>query len=143
MSRRLLLISPAHKVNGSIRRGPGQFPIPPLNLGYVAALTPGNWEIKIIDEQLGLEDGLEWDPDLVGLTALTPSAPRAYSLAAQHRAQGTPVVLGGVHATAMPDEAARHVDAVVTGDAEGVWPQLLTDFEAGRLQRRYEENFFL
>ena len=50
MSRRLLLISPAHKVNGRIRRGPSQFPIPPLNLGYVAALTPKDWEIKIIDE---------------------------------------------------------------------------------------------
>jgi radical SAM superfamily enzyme YgiQ (UPF0313 family) len=141
MSKRLLLISPAHQVNGSIRRGPGQFPIPPLNLGYVAALTPADWQIRIIDEQLGLDDGLEWGPDLVGLTALTPSAPRAYALAARHRAQGTTVVMGGVHATAMPDEAARHVDAVVTGDAEGVWPQLVADFVSRSLQSRYDGEF--
>ena len=141
MSGRLLLINPAHIVDGCIRHGPSHFPIPPLNLGYVAGLTPDDWEIKIIDEQLRLEDGREWCPDLVGLTALTPNVPRAYALAEQHRAQGTPVVLGGVHATAVPDEAALYVDTVVTGDAEGVWPQLIADFESGRLQRRYQGEF--
>jgi radical SAM superfamily enzyme YgiQ (UPF0313 family) len=141
MTKRLLLISPAHTVNGHIRNGPSQFPIPPLNLGYVAALTPDDWEIRIIDEQHRLEDGRDWDPDLVALTALTPSAPRAYALAAQYRELGTPVVLGGVHATAVPDEAARYVDAVVTGDAEGVWPQLIADFESRRLHDHYHGDF--
>lgn len=115
MTKRLLLISPAHTVNGHIRNGPSQFPIPPLNLGYVAALTPDDWEIRIIDEQHRLEDGRDWDPDLVALTALTPSASRAYALAAQYRALGTPPVLGGVHATAMPEEVTHYVDAVVVG----------------------------
>ena len=141
MAHRLLLINPAHILNGRVQHGPAQFPIPPLNLGYVAALTPPSWEVRIIDENLRLEDGLSWRPDLVGLTALTPNAPRAYALAQHYRAAGIPVVLGGIHASALPDEAARYVDTVVVGEAEGAWPQLLADFEAGRLQPRYEGGF--
>lgn len=141
MGRRLLLINPAHILHGRVQRGPAQFPIPPLNLGYVAALTPPSWEIRIIDENLRLEDGLPWRPDLVGLTALTPNAPRAYALAQQYRAAGIPVVLGGMHASTLPDEAAHYVDSVVVGEAEGVWPQLLADFEAGRLRARYDGSF--
>jgi len=141
MTRRLLLINPGHMLNGRVQRGPAQFPIPPLNLGYVAALTPPSWEVRIIDENLRLEEGLSWRPDLVGLTALTPNAPRAYALAQQYRAAGIPVVLGGIHASALPDEAARYVDAVVVGEAEGAWPRLLADFEAGRLQARYDGGF--
>lgn len=141
MARRLLLINPAHMLNGRIQRGPAQFPIPPLNLGYVAALTPPAWELRIIDENLRPENGLPWRPDLVGLTALTSNAPRAYELAQQYRAAGIPVVLGGIHASALPDEAARYVDSVVVGEAEGAWPQLLADFEAGRMQPRYDGGF--
>lgn len=139
--RRLLLINPAHVVDGRIHRGPAQFPIPPLNLGYVAALTPPGWEIHIIDENLRPEDGAAWHPDVVGLTALTPNAPRAYALAEHYRAAGATVVIGGVHASALPDEAARYVDSVVVADAEGAWPQVLTDIQAGTLQPRYEGGF--
>lgn len=141
MSHRLLLINPANMLNGQVQHGPAQFPIPPLNLGYVAALTPPSWEVRIIDENLRLEEGLSWKPDLVGLTALTPNVPRAYALAQQYRAAGVPVVLGGVHASALPEEAARYVDAVVVGEAEGAWARLLTDFEAGSLQARYDGGF--
>lgn len=141
MSHRLLLINPANMLNGQVQHGPAQFPIPPLNLGYVAALTPPSWEVRIIDENLRLEEGLSWKPDLVGLTALTPNVPRAYALAQQYRAAGVPVVLGGVHASALPEEAARYVDAVVVGEAEGAWARLLTDFEAGNLQARYDGGF--
>ncbi len=138
MSRRLLLINPANMLNGRIQHGPAQFAIPPLNLGYVAALTPSSWEVRIIDENLRPEEGLAWKPDLVGLTALTPNAPRAYALAQHYRAVGIPVVLGGVHASALPEEAAHYVDAVVVGEAEGAWGQLLADFEMGRMQPRYD-----
>ena len=138
MSRRLLLINPANMLNGRAQHGPAQFAIPPLNLGYVAALTPSSWEVRIIDENLRLEEGLPWEPDLVGLTALTPNAPRAYALAQHYRAAGIPVVLGGVHASALPEEAARYVDTVVVGEAEGAWAQLLADFEAGHLQPLYD-----
>lgn len=138
MERRLLLINPAHIVNGQRRSGPAQFPIPPLNLGYVAALTPPGWTIRIIDENLQMEDGTDWAPGLVGITALTPTAPRAYALAAHYRAQGTAVVLGGVHPSTLPDEATRYADSVVVGEAESAWPQLVADFEATRLRPRYQ-----
>jgi radical SAM superfamily enzyme YgiQ (UPF0313 family) len=118
-----------------------QFPIPPLNLGYVAALTPPGWTIRIIDENLAIEDGTGWSPDLVGITTLTPTAPHAYALATQYRARGSAVVLGGMHPSTLPGEAARYADSIVVGDAESVWPQLVADFEAGHLQRRYRSDF--
>jgi radical SAM superfamily enzyme YgiQ (UPF0313 family) len=141
LKRRLLLINPAHVVRGRVHRGPAQFPIPPLNLGYVAALTPPSWDIRIIDENLRAEDGFTWQPDLVGITALTPNAPRAYELAQRYRNAGIPVVIGGIHASALPDEAADYVDSVVVGEAEGIWPQVLADAETGSLRPRYTGSF--
>src|SRR5262249_56543185 len=75
--------------------------------------------------------------DLVGITAITGTAQRAYRIADTLRAKGHAVVLGGVHATLLPDEAARHADAVVTGYAETSWPEVLRDFRRGRLRPRY------
>lgn len=141
MTHRLLLINPAHMLNGKRRRGPMQYPIPPLSLGYVAALTPPGWEIRIVDENLQLADNLEWKPDLVGITTLTPTAPRAYELAARYRRRGAKVVLGGIHPTALPDEASQYADSVVIGEAEPVWKQVLADFEVGRLRPRYRGEF--
>lgn len=141
MKRRLLLINPAHIVDGQRRLGPTQFPIPPLNLGYVAALTPPGWAIRIIDENLRIEDGVEWAPDLVGITSLTPTAPRAYALATRYRAHSIPVVLGGVHASTLPAESIQYADSIVIGDAEAVWSRLLADFEAGQLRSRYQGSF--
>jgi radical SAM superfamily enzyme YgiQ (UPF0313 family) len=73
----------------------------------------------------------------VGLTSLTITVPRAYEIARRYQARGVPVVLGGIHATLLPDEVARYVDVVFQGEAEGNWPTLVRDFEAGRLARRY------
>lgn len=98
MSRRLLLINPAHMLNGRVQRGPAQFPIPPLNLGYVAALTPPSWEVRIIDENLRLEEELSTATRSRGADGpLAPNAPRAYALAQRYRAAGI-IVLGGIHA---------------------------------------------
>jgi radical SAM superfamily enzyme YgiQ (UPF0313 family) len=141
MTRRLLLINPAHMVDGRRHTGPARYPIPPLNLGYVAALTPDHWEIRIIDEDKRIEDGLDWGPDLVGLTALTPSVPRAYQLAREYRRAGIPVVMGGAHASSVPDEVASHVDTVFIGEAEGTWPQVIRDFERGHMKERYFGEF--
>jgi radical SAM superfamily enzyme YgiQ (UPF0313 family) len=77
-------------------------------------------------------------PDLVGITAFTSQAPRAYEIAARFRQLGVPVVMGGIHATMCVDEALPRVDAVVTGEAEAVWPKVLDDAAHGRLQRRYD-----
>ena len=79
-------------------------------------------------------------PDLVGITALTVTANRAYAIADGFRAKGVKAVLGGIHPTVLPEEAARHADAVVVGEAEGVWPQLIEDFKANRLQKLYRAS---
>lgn len=113
----------------------------PLTLPTLAALVPRELdaEITLVDE--GIEEiDPQLDADLVGISAITGSAPRAYELADQFRQRGIPVVLGGVHPTLMPDEAARHADAVVAGYAEQTWPQLLRDFVAGQMQPCYVQG---
>src|SRR5512139_1469568 len=100
----------------------------PLSLMVLAGLTPPEWEISIVDENLGVPDyGSVPLPDLVGITAFTSQATRAYELAAHYRHLGVPVVMGGIHASTRVDEAMERVDAVVTGEAEAVWQQVLED----------------
>ncbi|MGD0869226.1 MAG: radical SAM protein [Bryobacteraceae bacterium] len=111
----------------------------PLGLLVVAGLTPPEWEITLIDENLDHYDyGLLPGPDLVGITAFTSQATRAYEIAAAFRAMGAPVVMGGIHATFCSDEALQYVDAVVTGEAESVWKQVLEDASNKALRRVYE-----
>jgi radical SAM superfamily enzyme YgiQ (UPF0313 family) len=111
----------------------------PLSLMLLAGLTPPEWEVTLLDENVGVPHGEETArPDLVGITAFTSQAPRAYEIAARVRRLGVPVVMGGIHATMCVDEVLPHVDAVVTGEAEAVWPQVLEDARHGRLQRRYD-----
>ena len=111
----------------------------PLGLLVVAGLTPPDWEVTLIDENLGPPDyGCLPKPDLVGITAFTSQAPRAYDVAALYRAMGVPVVMGGIHATFCCHEALEHADAVVTGEAESVWEQVLADARNHALRRVYE-----
>src|SRR5207302_3286377 len=95
-----------------------------------------NADVTIQDEGVQPLD-LDFEADLVGITAITGTALRAYRIADELRAKGYTVVLGGVHATLLPDEAARHADALVLGYAERSWPELLRVHAAGRLKRRY------
>jgi len=110
----------------------------PLGLLILARATPPDWDITVIDENLR-----DWDyksmprPDVVGLTAFTSQAGRAYELAAEFRTRSVPVVMGGIHATMCLDEALQYVDAVVTGEAEEVWGQVLEDARNGALKRVY------
>lgn len=135
---KVLLVQPHPRPDFRQTRSVGRRPLtPPLNLPYIAALTPPDIEVAIVDEAVAEVD-LDAGADLVGISALTMAAPRAYELAEAFRRRGTSVVLGGVHATVLPDEAQQHVDAVVVGEAEDVWPQLLTDFQSGALAPRYE-----
>ena len=108
--KKILLINPAFK--GSLHSNIKVLAIPPLNLAMIARYTPEQYEVEIVDE--GVEE-LDFDTpaDLVGITCMTPLAPRAYELAAHFRKRGVPVVMGGIHASYMPDEALRYVDAVV------------------------------
>jgi radical SAM superfamily enzyme YgiQ (UPF0313 family) len=137
---RLLLINPAMAVNGlRLPNAGGMATMEPLALGYVAALTPEHWDVRIVDEvfeEIPEDNG--WDrPDLVGLTSLSITVPRAYEIARRYRQMGVPVVMGGVHATLLPEEVVRYVDVAFQGEAEGKWPRLIRDFEAGRLQPHY------
>jgi radical SAM superfamily enzyme YgiQ (UPF0313 family) len=111
----------------------------PLNLMVLAGLTPPEWDVSIVDENLGVPDYAAMPrPDLVGITAFTSQANRAYEVAASFRLLGVPVVMGGIHATTCAGEAMERVDAVVTGEAEAVWRRVLADVQHGTLQRRYD-----
>ena len=111
----------------------------PLGLMVLAALTPPEWEISIVDENLGPPDYPAMPrPDLVGITAFTSQANRAYEVAAYFRSLGVPVVMGGIHATMCLEEVMERVDSVVTGEAESIWRQVLEDARHGRLKRRYD-----
>jgi radical SAM superfamily enzyme YgiQ (UPF0313 family) len=111
----------------------------PLSLMVLSGMTPPDWEISIIDENLGEPDYTSMPkPDLVGITAFTSQANRAYEAAAYFRSIGVPVVMGGIHATMCLSEVAKHVDSVVTGEAESVWRQVLRDAQHGKLKRRYD-----
>jgi radical SAM superfamily enzyme YgiQ (UPF0313 family) len=102
----------------------------------LAALVPPDWQVRLVDENV---EEIEWDPlpDLAAVSVMTPLAPRGYAIADRFRRSGVPVVLGGIHPTMMPEEAAAHADSVVLGEAEGTWPQVLADARSGRLQPVY------
>ena len=104
----------------------------------LARVTPPEWEVTILDENLRRTDYSTLPrPDLVGITAFTSQAPRAYEVAAYFRSLGVPVIMGGIHATMCPEEVLARVDSVVTKEAETVWPRVLQDVQGGRLQRQY------
>jgi len=109
---------------------------PSLGIAAVAAVTPPDWEVEFRDDRVADASG-PTDADLVALSFFTPAATRALALADHFRAAGHVVVAGGIFTTAMPDEVAPHVDSVIIGEGEGVWPTLLADFAAGRLAKRY------
>jgi radical SAM superfamily enzyme YgiQ (UPF0313 family) len=108
-------------------------PLPPAQL---AALTPPEWEVRFHDDRM---ERIPFDEptDLVALSVETYTARRAYQIASEYRKRGVPVVMGGFHATLRTEEVTRYADAVVVGEAEGIWPRVLDDFRAGRMQRVY------
>jgi radical SAM superfamily enzyme YgiQ (UPF0313 family) len=112
-----------------------------LTLTALAALTPPGVEVQITDENIEPVD-FEEDVDLVGITGMLMHAPRVYEIARKFRERGIPVIFGGPHASSLPREAKEHVDAVVIGEAEKVWPGLIEDFKKGRLQPFYRAESF-
>ncbi len=139
---RLLLILPDARIH-RLRLGPvtASFREAPLTLTTLAALVPKEipTEITLADESVQ-PIPMDGPFDLVGISCLTGTAERAYRIADRFREKGTPVVLGGVHVTLMPEEAAGHADAVVVGFAEKTWPRLLRDFVGGKMRPVYRQN---
>ncbi|MFC1848352.1 B12-binding domain-containing radical SAM protein [Chloroflexota bacterium] len=134
MARKLLLVNPSDEAKlNAINVRP--FALPPPSLAYLAALTPSDWDVKIADENV--ESLTFEEADLVGITAMTWNAPRAYEISEQYRGKGVETVMGGIHASMLYDEAAQYVDTVVIGEAESVWVKLLHDFESNELKRCY------
>lgn len=110
----------------------------PVTLLTLAALTPDRYDITIIDETV---DPLTPRPcDIVAISVMYFTAEKAYRFADWYRARGIPVVMGGGHATLCPDEVREHCDALVVGEAEETWPELLSDFEKGCLKKEYRER---
>ncbi|TAN60017.1 B12-binding domain-containing radical SAM protein [bacterium] len=108
-----------------------------LNLPTIAALTPMDWEVEILDARVTPVD-YNAKVDIVGITGFTTEMPSAFEIADNFRKKGVAVVMGGVHVSSLPDEALTHADAVVIGEAETVWAKLLDDFKNGALKRVYK-----
>jgi radical SAM superfamily enzyme YgiQ (UPF0313 family) len=133
---RLLIIAPAWSQGWW---GGGKVLAPPLVLPLLAGLTPPDVDVRLVDENVepvAVNAAADW----VAITCMTASAPRAYAIADAFRQRGVPVVMGGIHPTVLPDEAAAHADAVVIGEAEPVWREVLADLAAGRLRPRYKQD---
>jgi radical SAM superfamily enzyme YgiQ (UPF0313 family) len=115
---------------------------PTLALTSIGAATPEPWDVRYWDENL-LQGAPPCDPvpQVVGITVHLTFARRAYELAAWFRAQGSIVILGGLHVLSCPDEALEHAHAIAIGDGVQLWPQILADIEQGTLERRYEADY--
>ncbi|MEO0227415.1 MAG: radical SAM protein [candidate division WOR-3 bacterium] len=134
---KLLLVSP----RSSEKKSPIGLKIPQLALHILAALTPPDIELTVVDEQVSDID-LKQNYDLAGISIMTANAPRGYKLAKILKEKGTKVVFGGIHASVLPDEALSHGDAVVIGEAEGIWQKVIEDFKKGRLEKIYRPGPF-
>ena len=109
----------------------------PLQLGVLAGLTPNNFEIKLIDDRI---EKIDYDEpvDLVAVTVEIYMAKRAYEIANEFRKRKVTVILGGIHVSLMPEEAAQYADCIVIGDAESVWEEVLKDFGNNELKKEYK-----
>src|SRR4030043_1357166 len=114
----------------------GSFKLQRVNLPLLAALTPPGHTMTIVDEAVAPDD-MNQDVDLMGITVMTDLALRAYHIADAYRRKAVKVVMGGIHPTVLPAEALEHADAVVVGEAEGIWPRLVSDAASGQMQRLY------
>ena len=133
---KLQLIVPAtHENQGKPRKAI----LPPLGMALIAALTPPEVEVSLTDENVA-PINFQKEVDLVGITSLTSTSQRAYKIADTFRAMGKKVVLGGIHPSILPEEASQHADAIVIGEAEGIWPGVIADFKANKLQKIYRQN---
>ncbi|MBI5195826.1 MAG: B12-binding domain-containing radical SAM protein [Nitrospirae bacterium] len=138
---KLLLVSPPFGEKGQMSKG---LPIAPPVLEYLTGLTyqvkPGT-EVELIDANKEEFSPDNVNADLVGFTVLTPQSPWVFRMADRLRSAGKKVVLGGIHVTALPDEAGEHADSIVLGEAENVWKELLDDAEKGKLKPVYHGEF--
>ena len=133
---RILLVHPLKR--GRQRYGEEIKPyLPPLALPTIAGLTPEDVEVRICDESVEEVD-LRADADLIGITGISSQINRGYAIADAFRKNGKKVVMGGIHVSAMPDEAQGHADSILIGEAEDVWKEMIEDCRSGCLKERYQ-----
>jgi len=126
---------------GFVERSKTIASLPSLGLLSLAGMTPPEHTCRYLEiEDIRKLESLPGDFDLVAISSFSAQIAEAYELADRYRARQVPVVLGGLHVTAVPEEAARHADAVVVGEGESVWLEVLADAEAGRLGPVYRAD---
>ncbi|GAB4490071.1 MAG: radical SAM protein [Thermodesulfovibrionales bacterium] len=135
MLKRLHIISPCRSED-IWRKRRATFVLPQMSLAILAALTPREIEVKVTDELVD-EIDFSWPADAVAISTNSTNSARAYEIAGRFRAQGAKVVMGGIHPSVMTAEVSPHADAVVIGEAEGIWGRVLEDLRAGRLEPVY------
>lgn len=133
---KILLISPCPKNKDRSQN----LHIPQLSLPILAALTPPEHEIEIVEEPW---DKINFDDhyDLVGITTMTATAPRTYEISARFKERGVKTVLGGIHPTTLPNESIKHADSVVIGEAENTWSRVVKDAQQNKLEKFYKSEF--
>lgn len=134
MKKKILLISPSMEL--STKKIPKAIRIPEIALSMIAAITPDDFEVEIIEEEVE-EIDFDKECDLIGISCMTANVMRAYEIATEFKKRGRTVTFGGIHPTLLPDEALQYGDSVVIGEAEGVWEQLLVDYQNGNLKPKY------
>jgi hypothetical protein len=136
---KILIIQPSHYVSKNDRTvfKSRMRALVPLTLPYLAALTPKDWDVTLVDEQLQDID-FNAKPDLVAITSWTVHSIRGYDVARKFRDQGIPVIMGGPHVWFHPEEASKHCDAIGIGEGEPIWAKMLEDAAAGQLQKVYQ-----
>jgi len=142
--KKIVLINPLYS---QLHRAPKFLLFVPDGLRRVQSSAP-NYTYMLIDENireinLSMIKNIVKSADLIGISSMTSQAQRAYELADAFRKMGTPVVMGGMHVSALPDEALKHADAVVVGEAEGVWPRVIEDIEKGENKKIYKAEKWL
>ncbi|MEO0102800.1 MAG: radical SAM protein [candidate division WOR-3 bacterium] len=134
---RIDLVVPSFEEEKKRRMKGKAFRVPQLSLGILAALTPPEIEVNYYDENLA-DINFDTGADLVGITTMTVTAPRAYQMAKEYKKRGAKVVLGGIHPSILPHEALQYADSVVIGEAEYVWPEVIRDFQKKELKPIYQ-----
>tara|TARA_Y100000034_G_scaffold137009_1_gene218355 strand:- start:3315 stop:4607 length:1293 start_codon:yes stop_codon:yes gene_type:complete len=111
----------------------------PLAFAMLTAITPKNIKLELYDERIE-KIPLNLNTDLIAMSVDTYMAKRAYNLSAEFRKKGIPVVMGGYHPTLMPEEAKKHADSIIIGEAEDIWKEVLNDFSKGKLKKVYKNE---
>lgn len=130
---KLLLINPLDKNSSASSNH-----FPPLSIAYIAALTPLEWKIEFIDENV--QEFVPQKADLVAISAMTVQINRVYEICSIYKKMNIPVVIGGIHPSMLPEEGLHYAASVVIGEAERLWEKVIQDFTRGNLQRIYRND---